>query len=292
MNIVTCRQKSDIARPNVTQNLDPETVKSFGDEWSRHQQDNLDADELGNMWQVYFSIFPWGELPKNAVGFDMGAGTGRWAQLVAPKVGFLHVIDASADALNIARKNLIRFENITFHHASTETVNLPAYSCDFGYSLGVLHHIPDTQSAMTDCVRLLKPGAPFLVYLYYRFDNRPAWFKAIWQVSDLLRRVIYRLPAGPKSAVTDLLALLVYWPLSRLANMLEVMSVNPSWLPLSHYRHSSLTTLRTDSRDRFGTPLEQRFTKIEILEMMNKAGLDDIVFSEHEPFWVAVGRKQ
>jgi hypothetical protein len=50
--------------------------------------------------------------------------------------------------------------------------------------------------------------------------------------------------------------------------------------------------MRTDSRDRFGTPLEQRFTKAQITQMMEQAGLVDIVFSMRAPFWCAVGRKQ
>jgi hypothetical protein len=49
--------------------------------------------------------------------------------------------------------------------------------------------------------------------------------------------------------------------------------------------------MRTDSRDRFGTPLEQRFTQLEIKEMMASAGLENMCFSEREPFWVAVGTK-
>ena len=44
---------------------------------------------------------------------------------------------------------------------------------DFGYSIGVLHHIPNTQLALNDCSRKLKSGAPFLVYIYYAFDNQP-----------------------------------------------------------------------------------------------------------------------
>jgi hypothetical protein len=50
--------------------------------------------------------------------------------------------------------------------------------------------------------------------------------------------------------------------------------------------------MRTDSRDRFGTPLEQRFTKAEIITMLDAAGLENIVFSDNFPFWVAVGRKR
>ena len=55
------------------------------------------------------------------------------------------------------------------------------------------------------------------------------------------------------------------------------------------YRNTSFYTMRTDSRDRFGTPLEQRFTRSEIKDMMLAAGLDDIKFSNRS-FWVAVGK--
>jgi hypothetical protein len=49
--------------------------------------------------------------------------------------------------------------------------------------------------------------------------------------------------------------------------------------------------MRTDALDRFGTRLEQRFTRAEIEVMMRRAGLTDIRFSETEPYWVACGRK-
>ena len=49
--------------------------------------------------------------------------------------------------------------------------------------------------------------------------------------------------------------------------------------------------MRTDALDRFGTRLEQRFSRNEIERMMTAAGLTDIVFSEREPYWVACGRK-
>ena len=49
--------------------------------------------------------------------------------------------------------------------------------------------------------------------------------------------------------------------------------------------------MRTDARDRFGTPLEQRFTRYQIEAMMRDAGLIDIRFSEAAPYWCAVGLK-
>jgi SAM-dependent methyltransferase len=180
---------------------------------------------------------------------------------------------------------------VDFLAGSVDAGLLADGSQDFGYSLGVLHHIPDPLAALAACTRMLKPGAPFLLYLYYRFDNRPLWFRTLWRASDLLRGGISRLPEGIKSMTTDLLAALVYWPLARLAGLVEKLGMNPAGLPLSFYRSTSFYTMRTDSRDRFGTPLEQRFTRSEITCMMEQAGLQAIRFSEKEPFWVAVGEK-
>ena len=164
-------------------------------------------------------------------------------------------------------------------------------SQDFGYSIGVLHHVPDTQAGIKACVDLLKPGAPLLLYLYYRFDNRPWWFKSIWKISDILRHIIIRLPNKAKYLATDLIALVIYFPLIRLMGFLSALGFTVKHLPLNYYQDKSFYTMRTDSRDRFGTPLEKRYLRKEIEKMMIDAGLSEIRFSERSPFWCAVGIK-
>lgn len=274
-----------------TGNLDPKTVASFGDEWSRFDQTGTPDAELQRIFDAYFHVFPWHTLPPHAVGFDMGCGSGRWAKFVAPRVGQLHCIDPS-QAIEVARRNLSGVANITFHQATTDSVPLAPASQDFGYALGVLHHIPDTEQALRHCVMLLKPNAPFLLYLYYRFDNRPRWFRVLWAMSDLVRKGVCRLPSTMKHGVTDTIALIIYWPLARLCFVGERLGLNTSSLPLHGYHTMSFYTMRTDSRDRFGTPLEQRFTQAEIEAMMQRAGLHRLTFSPHEPFWCAIGYKR
>ena len=220
----------------------------------------------------------------------MGCGSGRWARLVASRVGKLNCIDPSS-ALDVAQRRLSDFNNVTCLRASVDAPGLPLESQDFGYSLGVLHHVPDTGAAIRSCVSLLKPGAPFLLYLYYSFDNRPLWFRAIWLMSDTIRKVICRLPPRLKHLVTDLIASVVYFPLARLSNALELLKIPVELIPLSLYRHLSFYTMRTDARDRFGTPLEQRFSRSEIESMMRDAGLVEIRFSDSWPYWCAVGLK-
>ncbi|NJM32552.1 MAG: class I SAM-dependent methyltransferase, partial [Limnobacter sp.] len=158
----------------------------------------------------YFSIFPFDRLTPNAVGFDMGCGSGRWARLVAPKVGFLNCIDASSQALDVTKRKLKNLPNVAFHCASVDDVRLEPQSQDFGYCLGVLHHIPDTAAGIESCGRLLKPGAPFLLYLYYSFENRGMVFRTVWKASDCLRRGISVLPFSLKKTVTWALAAAVY----------------------------------------------------------------------------------
>jgi SAM-dependent methyltransferase len=122
-------------------NIHHDTVEGFGDEWSRFDQSGLSATERAGIFAGYFSLFPWHELPEDAVGFDLGCGSGRWAQLVAPRVGRLHCIDPSV-ALDVARRNLAANPNCVFHLASVDAIPLDDGSMDFGYSLGVLHHVP------------------------------------------------------------------------------------------------------------------------------------------------------
>jgi SAM-dependent methyltransferase len=274
----------------MTENLDKHVVAGFGDEWSRFDQSALDEHELRRMFDNYFNIFPWTSLPDGAVGFDLGCGSGRWARLVAPRVGRLHLIDPS-DAIDVAKRNLNGQENCVFHRASVENIPLEDGSCDFGYSLGVLHHIPDTEGGVRACVAKLKVGAPFLLYLYYRFDNRPTWFRMLWGISNTARVVVSRLPHFIRYGVSQVLAAMVYFPLARIAMLLEKIGVDVKNFPLSQYRNNSFYTMRTDALDRFGTRLERRFTKAEIKEMMERSGLEDIRFSETS-FWTAVGYRK
>jgi ubiquinone/menaquinone biosynthesis C-methylase UbiE len=271
-------------------NQDKNTVEGFGDEWSRFDQSDLPEDEQKLLFDEYFSVFPWENISKESVGFDLGCGSGRWAKSVAPKVKKLICIDPSS-ALDIAKKNLSNFDNCEFQSTTVDDISIDNNSMDFGYSLGVLHHVPNTEMGIKQCVEKLKKGAPLLLYLYYRFDNRPFWFRFIWSISDLLRKIISKMPYGLRYIFSQIIAVAIYFPLARTSFYMEKLNLNVSNFPLSSYKNLSFYTMRTDALDRFGTRLEQRFTRDEIKIMMENAGLENIKFSNSKPYWVAVGYK-
>jgi SAM-dependent methyltransferase len=273
-------------------NVDHRTVSGFGFEWKTFNQSKVSIEESARLFEGYFSIFPWDKLSPHATGIDVGCGSGRWARQVAPKVGLLHCIDASAEALSVAQHNLAELKNCDFHCASVNNMPIDDSSLDFGYSLGVLHHVPDTAAAIRSCVQKLKIGAPFLIYLYYALENRPAWFRLIWKSTNLLRKFISRRPHSIRLAMTQIIAATFYYPLARISLVAEMAGLNVDSIPLSFYRSKSFYTMRTDALDRFGTSLEQRFTANQIRAMMAGAGLCEVKFSDRNPFWCALGYRQ
>jgi len=277
---------------NKKRNVNYAVVRGFGDEWGRYDQSDMSHEDYNVIFNDYFDIFPWSVLPENSVGFDLGCGSGRWAKGVCEKVGTLHCIDPSSSALNVAKNNLSSENNCVFHEASVDEIPLEDNSVDFGYSLGVLHHVPDTQLGINSCVEKLKPGAPFLVYLYYSFDNRPAWYRAIWKTSEILRAGVSKSPFFVRRILSELLAFVLYFPFARFALLVEKLGGNPANIPLNYYRNLDYYVMRTDARDRFGTTFEQRFSKRQIHAMMENAGLENIVFGDKPPFWHAVGYKK
>lgn len=270
-------------------NQDHATVEGFGEEWSRFDNTTLTNTERATIFAQYFAQFPWSALPRGAVGFDAGCGSGRWAAVVADRAGTLHCVDASEAALAVARRQLSSASNCEFHLGSVSALPFAPGSMDFGYSLGVLHHTPDPEHGLRACVSVLKPGAPFLLYLYYRFDNKPFWYGWLWQASDLWRLVVCRLPKPLRFAVCDAIAALVYWPLARTARLIERAGGSVDSFPLAYYRDRSFYVMRNDALDKFGTRLEQRFTQAEMRAMMERAGLERIAFNNHAPYWCAVG---
>ena len=72
--------------------------------------------------------------------------------------------------------------------------------------------------------------------------------------------------------MSDIIAFLVYYPLSRLSLLLDKLGIKTNNFPLSYYKDKSMYILRNDSLDRFGTTLEKIFKK-EIFSMMENNGL-------------------
>ena len=268
---------------------DNNVIRDFGDEWERFNfLDEKKLQSLREQFDKYIAPLP-EELRKrdDLIIADFGAGTGRWSYFLKDFATKLYAVEPAEKAFRVLTSRFRDDSKVVLLHESVESNQIPEKSLDLAVSLGVLHHIADTQGAIQKVAEKIKPGGTFLGYLYYALENKPLLYRALWRLSDFIRKVISRLPKKFKLVLADFIALTIYLPLATISRILEKFGISVDSVPLHHYKDLSFHVMRNDALDRFGTTLEMRFTKTEIEEMLIKVGFrkNSIVFSNQEPYW-------
>jgi SAM-dependent methyltransferase len=142
-------------------------VGSFGFQWNRFSKSQLDsANGTTRSLDTFEEKTGWEvESLRGLEVLDAGCGMGRFAQVCAAAGARVHAIDLSR-AVDAAARNLSDRSNLYFYQA--DLMNLPFVDGSFDaiYSLGVLHHTPDTRRAFLSLVRLLKPGGRIAIWVY------------------------------------------------------------------------------------------------------------------------------
>ena len=271
------------------ENLDQEVINSFGHEWAAFDyseaqtNEALDAQFLAYCEPIDLSQFN----PETSLAADFGAGSGRWTSRLLPYFSQVYALEPSDGANKVLTKKFVNESRVKILQETVGMNSIPSNSLDLAMSLGVLHHIPDTGLAIKDVASKIKPGGFFLCYLYYKLDNKPIYYRGLFWASNSIRWVISRLPYVMRRMIARIIATAVYLPLARTSKLLSTKGLNVSNIPLHHYADMPFVMLQNDALDRFGTRLEQRFSKKEITEMLGNAGFDlsTLRFSDVEPFW-------
>ena len=271
------------------QNLDQQVIDSFGHEWSAFDYAESETDDaLDSQFLAYCTPIDLTQFnSKSSVAADFGAGSGRWASRLLPHFSLVYALEPSDGANKVLKNKFSKESRMTILQETVGANSIPAGSLDLAMSLGVLHHIPDTGLAIRDVASKIKRGGLFLCYLYYKLENKPVLYRGLFWASNSLRWVISRLPYALRRLIAQIIAGAVYLPLARSSKFLGNKGVDVSNFPLHHYADMPLVMLQNDALDRFGTRLEHRFSKKEIIEMLGIAGFDlsTLKFSDVEPYW-------
>lgn len=94
---------------------------------------------------------------------DVGCGTGFLAAGLAPLVERVYALDGSPAMLEVARRNLAHFTNVTYHLTDGGALPLPDASVDAVLANMYLHHCPDPAAAIREMARLLRPGGRLVI---------------------------------------------------------------------------------------------------------------------------------
>lgn len=267
---------TDFARQQV------KTGKSFAEEWQFFSKNLPDYDEIA---KAYFDLL----APEHMAGMtlDAGCGMGRWARHVAGQGRALVAVDLSS-AVDVAATSLREAPNAHVIQADIHRLPFRSDTFDLIYSLGVLHHVPKPEAGLRALTVHLKPGGRLLAYFYYALDNRPRHFHLLLPLVTACRALISNLHHRLARWVCYVIAVMIYWPLVQIGNLLHAVGLRKiaRQIPLyEFYTGKSFGVLFNDSVDRFATSLEFRFSRDEIRSMCARIGLRDIRFSDTTPFW-------
>ncbi len=127
---------------------------------------------------------------------DIGAGTGRLLELLAPRVDSALGIDASRAMLALARSRLAKPElaHCAVRQADMYRLPLSAAGFDTVIMQMVLHYAEDPAAALAEGARMLRPGGRLIVIDLAHHSR-----------SDLTERLAHRWPGFTDAAMASLL---------------------------------------------------------------------------------------
>jgi len=127
---------------------------------------------------------------------DVGTGTGRLLELLAPRVSLALGIDASRAMLALARARLAKPELTHCAVRLADMYRMPLPDSDFDVVVlqMVLHYAEDPVAALAEAARVLRPGGRLVVVDLAAHDN-----------ADCLHRLAHRWPGFAEPRMRDLL---------------------------------------------------------------------------------------
>ncbi len=258
-----------IGQPATEDDVARRTQESFGYEWTNF----TDWRPSGHTNFVdYFGHVDLEELRHRTV-LDGGCGMGRHARQLAPFAERIVALDFSG-AIDQAARNVADTPNVACVQGDLTRLPVADESFDFVYSMGVLHHLNDTEGALRGLIRALRPGGRLRLYLYWKRDGLAG---ALLSLVSLARVVTTRLPFPLLKAFCWLLSvalmILVILPYRALAKL--GAPIDDSW-PLYVYAKYPFNVLYNDQFDRFSAPLEKRYSDDEVRRLLESAGLRDV----------------
>lgn len=97
-------------------------------------------------------------LPRTSVIADLGCGTGKVIQLLAPHVHKVIGIDNSPPMLKSASRRLANFKNVDLLRADLTSLPVDDSSCDAALLVLSLTYCPDPPAVLKEMSRILKPA--------------------------------------------------------------------------------------------------------------------------------------
>jgi len=249
------------------------TARSFAYEWEKIYKEN---DYEQNNFLHFISPFVKQRDLKNKEVIDIGCGSGRFtkqAALLGAKVAFGTDL---GESVGVAFKLTKDLENICIVQA--DIYHMPFKNrFDLGYSIGVLHHLPQPEDGFRQLRSIIKPKGRLLIWVYSRRNNARALY-----FYEPLRSVLKNIPKPVLFRLCYVPALVVHGfnGLTHLFNLLGAKNIAKK-IPFYYYANFPFNMKLNDAFDVLATPKSNYYYKEDIEAWYARAILKNVAAFEH-----------
>jgi SAM-dependent methyltransferase len=160
---------------------DSSYVTNFGFEWTKI--DGFIDKEVMSHGHVFGRFL----LPDNYFAgktvVDIGCGNGRIGRIIGPKAYRYIGLDLSEAVYSFPA--YLQASNITLGRASATDIPLKDAISDVSVCWGVLHHVDNPVAAISELIRITKPGGEILLFIYSKaYDARENLNRFVKQIDE------------------------------------------------------------------------------------------------------------
>lgn len=247
---------------------DDNTARVFGHQWMTFDVQRPQEDEA--YFRAKTGLDPASMRAK--VVLDAGCGGGRYTRVAAEAGATVISVDISK-AVEKTASLAFHLPNVHIIQADIFALPFASATFDFVYSIGVLHHTPNTKQALDNLIPLVKEDGEIAIWLYPRWPAPvEAYNKSLRAITtrmslDTLHRIAVMLE--PIGLLKLRLLSSERWWTRVLGQLLRGFTIGVSYHPDREVRIC-------DTFDWFSPPYQWHHTDAEVESWLREYGLCEI----------------
>ena len=267
-----------------------ETERTYGYLWEKESTSPLKEWHFNHMQEVIKE-----PIVRGSIGIEIGSGCGYDTYIIAKNNSSVTIVSVDiSDGVKQTKALSVELKNVKVVKCSALDVPFKDKTFDFAYSFGVLHHTDNPQKGLLEIAKILKKDSPAFLYLYENHSENFVKSVAIKLISNL-RVLTIRIPSKLLYTLACIFSPLVFLSFTVPSKVLRRFKITQHYAENMPFNFGKgLFSLREDLYDRFGAPIEHRFSRQEVYDLFTNCGFCNISITrlKNTAGWVVWGYKK
>ncbi len=243
-----------------------ETKELYGFLWSKEKNylPGISKSHYHSMQDVISE-----KIVRGKLGVEIGSGNGHDTFVMSKENPDVKIVSMDlSDGIHNAKKLVENLGNVCILKGSALNIPLKDGLFDFAYSFGVLHHTENPTKGLREIKKILKKDAPVFLYLYEDHSENLLKYYLL-KIITVFRKVTTNIPHKllyPFCFFLSPLVFLLFSCPAKIFGRFDITRKISGKLPFNF--GSTPFSLTGDLYDRFGAPIEERYSRSGAMNLL------------------------